>query len=309
MNHLQLLKEARDRFEDHALVLRKKFHNIGQSALKSLERKPSESSCVTIDIVRDICDQPVALQDQLQQQSFPRFAEFPTEIRLLIWHFASLTERVVELQWSEKQFGFRNCAAPRPPAVLHACRDARKEALNILQPYFSMKGHRNPIYIDPMNDILFFRTPPGSFIWSWRLQWMRGPDRQERMKKFREDLKGIRRVAFLQKNFKDNSMPISVDSLYLLPDLEELNILWAGWSYRPFVGRGVNLIEGVSPCVHHENENVRQAHHNMNGWEERLALETAWRNELGWRMPTMKLRHWCLRDMEKEINVSSSILD
>ena len=153
-----------DRLGDQALAVRRRLHGIGRRVLKSPAEEPSVASRVKIEIIRDICEQPAALPNQQNQPGFPLFAEFPTEIRLLIWHFASTAGRVVELQWSStSDIGFRNCAAPRPPAVLHTCRDSRKEALKIFRPYFSMQGRRKPIYVDPVNDILFFRVPHGFF--------------------------------------------------------------------------------------------------------------------------------------------------
>jgi hypothetical protein len=97
-------------------------------------------------------------------RAFPLFAKFLTEVRLLIWHFARTAGRVVKLQWSELEIDFRNCAAPRPPAVLHACRGSRQEGLKVFRPYFSMQGRRKPIYVDPINDILFFEFPVGTTI-------------------------------------------------------------------------------------------------------------------------------------------------
>jgi hypothetical protein len=300
MKPLQSLKDTADHLGDQALRVRKRLHTMITGALKPLERKSPVAPRLKIEIVRDVCEQPAASPYQLGQQHFYQFAEFPAEIRLLIWHFASRTGRVIELQWSRKEIGFRNCAAPRPPAVLHTCRDSRKEALKIFQPYFSMEGCRKPIYVDPVNDILFFRIPPGSFTWAWRHEWMYMPNRLRRVELFREELKGIRRVAFLWTDFQQNSMPFSADPLGLLPDLEEFILLWADWSLRTFEGRGANFIEGISPCVHHVRKNVREIINDLSVWEERLGLGETRRDRLGSQRPTLTLRHWCLRDEEKE---------
>jgi hypothetical protein len=268
---------------------------VGRGALKPLRQKSPVVSRLKIEIMRDVCEQPVILPGQLNQQSFPQFKEFPTEIRLLIWHFASIAGRIVELQWSKREIGFRNSAAPRPPAVFHTCRDSRQEALKVFRPYFSMKGRRKPIYIDPVNDILFFRVPPGFYDWQWRHDWMHTPNRSRRVELLREELRGIRRVAFLWRDIDYDAMRFSVDPLGTLPDLEEFMILWADWSMRTFEGRGVNFIEGVSPCVHHVNDSTRQMTKTLKDWEEQLGWE-----ELGLKRPVLTLRHWCLREEEKE---------
>jgi hypothetical protein len=296
MKPLQKLNENADRLVDQVLAVRRRLHTMRRGVLKSLERKPSVALSLKIEIIRDVCEQPAILPDKRNQQSFTMFKEFPTEIRLLIWHFASTSGRVVELQWSNREIGFRNCSAPRPPGVLHACRDSRKEALKVFQPYFSMKGRRKPIYIDPINDILFFRLPPGSYNWQWWNDWMYRPNRPRRVELFREELRGIRRVAFLWRDIQYDSMPFSVKPLRLLPDLEEFMILWAHWSVRTIEGRGVNFIEGVSPTVHVQHahtDHVLRSIQNLEDWEARLGWD-----ELGGNKPVLSLRHWCLREEE-----------
>jgi 2EXR family len=296
MKPLQALNDTADRLVDQVRVVRRRLHTKGWGILKSLEREHAVASGLKIEIIRDVCEQAAILPDQLNQESFPLFKEFPTEIRLLIWHFASTAGRVVELQWSKQEIGFRNYTAPRPPAVLHTCRDSRKEALKVFRPYFSMKGRRKPIYIDPINDILFFRVPPGFYEWQWSHDWMYMPNRPQRVGLLLEELKGIRRVAFLWRDIEHDAIRLSLDPLRMLPELEELIILWADWSVRTFEGRGVNFIEGVSSCVHHMNtKNLLRSLETVRRWEVQLG----WEN-LGSKSPAFSYRHWCLRDEEKE---------
>ena len=293
MKPLQTLNGTANRLGDQMLAIRRRVHRLGRRILKSLEQKLSAASRYKIEIIRDVCEQPAALADQQNQQSFPLFREFPTEIRLLIWQFASTAGRVVELQWSEWEIGFRNCAAPSPPAVLHTCSDSRKEALKVFRPYFTMQGSRKPIYIDPINDILFFRAPPGFYNRQWRQDWMYIPNRPRRVE-LREEFRGIRRVAFLWKDIEFDAIRHNLDPLGGLPDLEELMIVWADWSVRTFEGRGVNFIEGVSPGVHYEHDCARQLIRTLADWESQLG----WK-ELGRKKPVLTLRHWCLREEEK----------
>jgi hypothetical protein len=295
MKLLQTLNNTANRLRDQMLAVRRRVHRLGRCVLKSPEQEPSVASRYKIEILRDICEQPAALADQQNQQSFPLFKEFPTEIRLLIWHFASTTGRVVELQWSKWEIGFRNCTAPRPPAVLHTCRDSRKEALKVIRPYFTMQGGRKPIYVDPINDVLFFRIPPGFYNQQWRHDWIYMPNRPRGWELLREEFRGIRRVAILWKDIEFDAMRHDLDPLGALPDLEELIIVWADWSLRTFEGRGVNFIEGVSPGVHHVHDCARQLIQALADWERRLGWE-----ELGLKRPVLTLRHWCLREEEKE---------
>ena len=50
-------------------------------------------------------------------------------------------------------------------------------------------------------------------------------------------------------------------------------VLWADWSSRTFEGRGVNFIEGISPCVHDIHNSTRQLTKSLKDWEERLGWE------------------------------------
>ena len=271
------------------LAMRNIIHAISRSVRNSLERRPPPLVGMKIEIIRDICTQPEAPQPQ----SFPLFMALPQEIRLLIWHHASTAGRVVELQWCVTEMGFRNRAAPRPPAVLHTCSESRAEALRVFQPYFSMQGLRKPIYIDPINDILFFRLPLGSPSWQWMQEWVYRPNRMAREALLRVELRGIRRVAFLERDINYGRMAFLALPVRLLPDLEELMVLVADWSLRSCAGRGRNCIEGVSDCVHHAHNNVQQTTKTVKEWEAQLGWE-----ELKGDRPLLTVRHWCLREEE-----------
>jgi hypothetical protein len=293
MKSLQERDGTANRLASQVLALRRRLHRMSQSVLRSKEPKPSVASGLKIEVLRDICEQPAAISDQPHQQSFPQFMELPLEIRLLIWYFASTVGRVVELQWSRLGMGFRNCAAPRPAAVLHTCHESREEALRVFRPYFGMRGRRNPIYVDPVNDVLFFRLPPGLYVSQWMSEWMQRSKRPEREKLLREELKGIRRVAFLARDIEYNGSPFSARPVRLLPDLEELIILWADWSLRTLEGRGFNLIEGVSPHVNHVHTNVSQEIRTVKQWERQFGYR-----KLRSEKPVISLRHWCVREEE-----------
>lgn len=293
MKSLRGLSGTADHVASLLLALKRRLHRPSRGALPSTEPKPSAACRLKIEVVRDICEQPAAVPEPAHQEGFPRFMDLPVEIRLLIWHFASTGGRVVELQWSRWEMGFNNSAAPRPAAVLHACRESREAALKVFRPYFGMRGQRKPIYVDPVNDVLFFRLPPGSFVWQWMIEWMKRRKRLRREDLFREELRGIRRVAFLGRDIEYNNSPFSRRPVRLLPDLEELIILWADWSMRPFEGRGFNLIEGVSPCVNHTHTNLSQEIKPLWQWEAQFGFSNLRSKKL-----VVSLRHWCVRAEE-----------
>jgi hypothetical protein len=250
-----------------------------------------ESYCPKSDVTRPTYEEWL-VTSKPRQPSFLLFTELPTEIRLMIWRFASTIERIVEIQWANCN---RNCSAPRPPPVLHACRESREEALKIFHPYFGLgeSASPKPIYINPINDIVFFRLV--KIEQSWR--WVLSPNAW-----WQDELRTLRRVAFSWRDMEDpSSTPFHKLPVQLFENLEDLIIVWAdGWRQRSFDGRGVNYFEGVSPDVHCRHcvqadetfYNVRlgcslereQWWKSQNGWEEP-----------GWKRPILSWRHWCLR--------------
>ncbi|KAI1107025.1 hypothetical protein F4804DRAFT_299129 [Jackrogersella minutella] len=91
------------------------------------------------------------------QDSFSLFSLLPTELRLQIWRHGC-HPRVVEVLYDGQD---DRCASPTvPPPILHACREARFEALRIYKKSFGTKSHEPRIYFCPEVDILYLPRPP-----------------------------------------------------------------------------------------------------------------------------------------------------
>lgn len=97
--------------------------------------------------------------------AFEMFGDLPTEIRTLVWQFAMMEPRVIELRKSGPTEGPHSAgkekgiwSIARVPSVLHACRESRIEALKVYDLAF---GTRVPtveprVYVNFARDIVFF---------------------------------------------------------------------------------------------------------------------------------------------------------
>ncbi|KAH8681457.1 hypothetical protein BX600DRAFT_429392 [Xylariales sp. PMI_506] len=92
----------------------------------------------------------------LQEQPFRLFSLLPTEIRLDIWQY-SCHQRVVEVYYNSKKD--RCEASTPPPAILHVCRESRREALRLYKELFCTKTHSSNIYFNPEVDTLYIPRP------------------------------------------------------------------------------------------------------------------------------------------------------
>jgi hypothetical protein len=95
-----------------------------------------------------------ALSTSTTSHEFPRFLEFPFEIREYIWEYAIAQPRVIQVQVSESEhcraghswFSYKD---NNPPALLSVCTESRKVA-------HAIYSNLNPTYFRPERDILRF---------------------------------------------------------------------------------------------------------------------------------------------------------
>lgn len=233
---------------------------------------------------------PVPESDSPKDATFVFFSNLPAELRLQIWQYAVCFERVVEIQCMSGTIGFRHGATPRPPAVLHACRESRHEALKAYKVCFGTKKDPKSIYINPARDILFFRVPEQSETWRYILG---------QNSRWREQLKDVRRMAFmcLGRYVGPSSLRYMKKTMWAFPRLEELIVLWAEDARtRPVGGRGVNVIE-LAPG--HANTERYTSWQSAMRWKEKIV--EAWDREQWWMKfgrepPVISVRHWCMRN-------------
>ncbi|KAI6087990.1 hypothetical protein F4821DRAFT_258445 [Hypoxylon rubiginosum] len=88
--------------------------------------------------------------------SFELFPQLPTELRLQIWRH-SCHQRVVEVLYDSDND--RCTSSTAPPAILHACRESRFEALRIYKKSFGTRSHDPRIYFCPDLDTLYIPRP------------------------------------------------------------------------------------------------------------------------------------------------------
>jgi hypothetical protein len=91
----------------------------------------------------------------LSAQSFPRFLELPTEIRLKIWLHCLPGPRAVEVDYGERS-EFLYSKYP-PPIALRICRESRAEALKHYELAFHSRPNAGQIYFDFSRDSLHFQ--------------------------------------------------------------------------------------------------------------------------------------------------------
>ncbi|KAL7627447.1 hypothetical protein AAE478_001640 [Parahypoxylon ruwenzoriense] len=88
--------------------------------------------------------------------SFPLFSLLPTELRFQIWRH-TCQPRVVEVLYDSQND--RCTSSTAPPAILHACQEARFEALRVYKRSFGTRSHEPRIYFCPDLDILYLPRP------------------------------------------------------------------------------------------------------------------------------------------------------
>ncbi|KAI0548772.1 hypothetical protein F4679DRAFT_291860 [Xylaria curta] len=88
---------------------------------------------------------------------FTIFTLLPAELRLQIWRL-SCHRRVVEVFYDQENDCCRTTAPV--PAVLHACRESRCEALRIYRRSFGTMTHEPRIYFNHEMDTLYIPRPP-----------------------------------------------------------------------------------------------------------------------------------------------------
>lgn len=105
--------------------------------------------------------------DPPQPQSFALFATFPAELRLMVWHFACFRQRVVEIQWVNRDKGFDDSCSLWHPAVLHVCRESRQEALKIYKLWRRLRDRTKSLYVNIASDIILFRSIESPRAWQY----------------------------------------------------------------------------------------------------------------------------------------------
>ncbi|KAF4625896.1 hypothetical protein G7Y89_g12264 [Cudoniella acicularis] len=87
-----------------------------------------------------------------QTTTFHLFPNLAPELRLKIWRHACLPRTVTVRYESEKD---QCVSSAKPPAILHACRESRAEALNIYKLCFGTHSKPARIYFNPHQDTLY----------------------------------------------------------------------------------------------------------------------------------------------------------
>lgn len=85
---------------------------------------------------------------------FTKFPELPTELRLKIWGYAAMTQRLLELQYcivDRKFFSFQ-----RLPAILHTSQESRSVGLCYYHLSFGTDKHPPGTYFNSNDDIVYF---------------------------------------------------------------------------------------------------------------------------------------------------------
>lgn len=144
----------------------------------------------------------------LSTQSFPRFLELSTEIRLKIWQHCLPGPRAVEVDYGEHS-EFLYSKYP-PPIALQICRESRAETLKHYELAFNSRPNAGCIYFDFARDILHFRYSDTFSIFP--------PD--EALRTIGHDLA---RVRFMSCCLHDSG--INALSMPYLPDLRGLKAL------------------------------------------------------------------------------------
>jgi len=139
-------------------------------------------------------------------QSFPRFLELPSEIRLNIWKYCLPGPRAVELEYGERAELLYSKYPP--PITLSICRESRTEALKHYELAFNSRPNAGHIYFDFSRDSLHFQYIDTISIFTL----------DETMRAIGHDLA---RVRFMSCCLHE---PGSF-SLAYLPDLREFNAL------------------------------------------------------------------------------------
>lgn len=228
---------------------------------------------------------PVLERDQPGTKPFAQFATFPTELRLLIWQFASHLERIIEIQYINRSTGFKHSSSPRGPAILQVCHESRTEALKVYRKCFGTKKLPKSLYVNPSSDVLFFRAVERTQAW----RCIRGPNSL-----WRDELVNVRRIAFISK--PTECLKFLKKMVCSFPNLEELIILWwDGVDGRSREGRGVNCVEAGRG---HEGNAEHSAWEHAMRWKD--TVEETWTAEGWWercgrKPPVVSVRHWCAR--------------
>jgi hypothetical protein len=233
-----------------------------------------------------------ALEYRPKRAPFHQFALLPTELRLLIWHFASHLERIIEIQWASRTTGFKLASSPRGPAILQVNHESRTEALKCYRRYFGTKKLPKAAYVNPVCDIIFFRNV--NRTQTWRCIW--GPNSL-----WHDEMKNVRRIAVLGYGRRGWGPSVAWvrRTVGCFAGLEELIVLWGdgeeeGWSRE---GRGANYIERL-PCAGNSGVVSFVGGQVAMEWE---GVEEAWIAGRWWerygrkKLPVLSLRHWCMR--------------
>jgi len=256
------------------------------------KRYPSQPACDLEhkSLMRIFKRCTVPAYDFPEDSTFALFSNFPAEIRIQVWQYASSFSRVVEIQHIDPTTGLRRSASPPVPALLHACRESRYEALKVYKPCFGTKKVPKSIYINPACDVLFFRVGEPNQTW----RYMLGPNHI-----WREQMKDVRRIAFLyiEQDSDLSSLRHMKKTLCAFPNLEELIVLWAEDApMRPLGGRGMNFIEHGLGHIDIKKYNSWCSALRWKKMIVELWDSDQWWRELGREPPTTSVKHWCMRN-------------
>lgn len=89
-------------------------------------------------------------------EEFPKFSEFPLELRNWVWELASFQKRMFELHYDTIDQKFMTLRPP--PALLHTNRESREVALRFYFLSFGTDKQLPKIYFNPVCDTIYLSS-------------------------------------------------------------------------------------------------------------------------------------------------------
>lgn len=160
--------------------------------------------------------------DSCGKDEFVLFPKLPPEIRLMVWKMVCFEPSIIKLcaTWeTDHTFGGFGCFGYRVPAVLHACRESRKEALewytqtSMEKSYTCISSGNKlqycPKYFNFANDIFYIAVDE---VWDFDFSWVAAIKGDPRYRQFR-------RIAVSRSVF-DKLNVLEPDDLLSKPESE-----------------------------------------------------------------------------------------
>jgi hypothetical protein len=93
---------------------------------------------------------------KFQEPTFPRFSQFPPEIRTMIWHLSIPDGRIVPIKYQSSNALYT--PRIRPPSILHATRESRLEGLRVYHELKLGPYNNTGIYVDLTRDTVYMKS-------------------------------------------------------------------------------------------------------------------------------------------------------